>query len=568
MAQHPISIWVELTLGLTYESGKPRRAKPKMLGEAAKLLADASGLDEARCRDYLQRFLLRAYNITDPSGKSLFAFKLHQFISGGGKVFTTLEPPGQRAVTLDGQQFVSGDRSRTLYNVHFCRDCGQEYIPVWDQGEEEGRSFSVRSIDEREHEDEGIKAGYLMPDVSGIWNEANPENYPETWVEERADGEWRVKPTYKKFVPQAVKVRSDGMLTHEGGLSAWFIPGSFRFCLFCGVTHTSTGKDSLRLTSLSGEGRSSATTMLTLTALRYLYEQDKELPLEAKKVLGFSDNRQDAALQAGHFNDFLQVLLTRAALLSALEVAPERTLSEKDIANAVFEALGFHRDDYAVRAEYMQQPDVKGNSRRQVQDAMRSILGYRAFYDLRRGWRFNNPNLEQLGLMQIEYQDIEDLAADEQEWSEAPQVLRAARPAERADVLRLLLGFMREGLCVASRYLDRTELDQLRTISFANLCEPWGFTEDERPVPAKWFVTSRPKDDKNPRSKWQKLEEYLVVGSSRSRLGKELKKSCTWGGGNPYYKEIKDATYNDVVWAMLKAPKATGLSEKKKRTLV
>ena len=35
---------------------------------------------------------------------------------------------------------------------------------------------------------------------------------------------------------------------------------------------------------LSGEGRSSATTMLTLSALRYLYEQDQQLSAEAKKV--------------------------------------------------------------------------------------------------------------------------------------------------------------------------------------------------------------------------------------------------------------------------------------------
>ena len=207
MAQHPVSIWVELTLGLTYESGKPRRAKPKTLDLAAGLLAQASGLEKAQCSDYLQRFLLRAYSVADSSGKSLFAFKLHQFISGGGKVFSTLEAPSQRTVTLDGQQFVSGDRSRNLYNVHFCRDCGQEYIPVWDQEAVDGRTFSVRSIEEREHEDDGVKAGYLMPDVSGVWDEADPEGYPETWVEERADGEWRVKPAQKKFVPQAVKVR-------------------------------------------------------------------------------------------------------------------------------------------------------------------------------------------------------------------------------------------------------------------------------------------------------------------------------------------------------------------------
>lgn len=563
LAQHPVSIWVELTLGLTYESGKPRRAKPKTLDQAAKLLYEASGVEQAVCNDYLQRFLLKAYNVKDIADKPLFAFKLHQFISGGGKVFSTLEAPGKRSITLEGQQFVSGDRSRMLYNVHFCRDCGQEYVPVWDQDGVEGRTFSARAIDEREHEDDGVKAGFLVPDASrSVWNPDDFERYPETWVEERVDGEWRIKPAQKKFVPQEVKVRSDGVVTTSDGLPAWFIPGAFRFCLACGVTHTTNGKESLRLTSLSGEGRSSATTMLTLASLRYLYEQDHELPAEAKKVLGFSDNRQDAALQAGHFNDFLQVLLTRSALYAALEASPNQRLTEKDLANAVFEALGFDRDDYAVRAEYMQQPDMKGNRRREIQDAMRAILGYRAFYDLRRGWRFNNPNLEQLGLMDVEYQDIDELAADEQEWSEAPQVLRAAKPEHRAAVLRLLFRFMREGLCVASRYLDRTELDQLKTLSFANLCEPWGFTEDERPVPAKWFVTSRPTDDNSFRNKRQKLEEYLVIGSSRSKLGKELRKGSTWGGANPFYKDIKQDNHADLVHALLKASASYGLVRK------
>ncbi|SIT43499.1 DEAD/DEAH box helicase [Paraburkholderia ribeironis] len=559
MAKHPVSVWVELTLGLTYESGKPRRAKPKTLKDAVKLLAEATGLPEERCGEYLKKFLLRAYNTTDVTGKSLFAFKLHQFISAGGKVFATLESPGKRALTLEGQQFVSGDRSRHLYNVHFCRDCGQEYIPVWDQNETEGRTFKVRNIDERDLEDDGVRSGYLMPDVDGTWSSTEAENLPETWVEERADGEWRIKSTYKKFVPQAVRVGTDGVVATDGGMAAWFVPGSFRFCLGCGVVQTTSGKDSLRLTSLSGEGRSSATTMLTLSSLRYLYEQDNELSPEAKKVLGFSDNRQDAALQAGHFNDFLQVLLTRAALYSALESAPEKTLAERDIANAVFEALGFHRDDYSVRAEYMQQPGVKGAARRQVQDAMRAILGYRAFSDLRRGWRYNNPNLEQLGLLEIQYQDIDDCAADQDEWTEAPRVLQAASPAERAFVLRKLLNFMREGLCIASRYLDRSELDQMRTLSFANLSEPWGFTEDERPTTARWFVTARPTDEESARLKRQRLEEYLLIGSSRSRLGRELRRSSTWGGHNPFYKDINDKTYGAVIEALLKAAKQYGL---------
>lgn len=558
MAEHPVSVWVELTLGLDYESGKPRRARPKTLKQAATLLAQASGLSEGDCSTYLQQFLLQAYGVTK-SDRSLFAFKLHQFISGGGKVYTTLEAPGIREVTLDGQQFVAGDRGRHLYNVHFCRDCGQEYVPVWDADGSDGRSFDRRNIDERQNEDDAVKFGFLMPDASGDWDEAELDRYPETWVEERPDGEWRIKSSYRKHVPQAVTVSPDGATTTGAGLRAWFIPGSFRFCLSCGTSHTTSGKDTLRLTSLSGEGRSSATTMLTLAALRYLYEQDQQLSADAKKVLGFSDNRQDAALQAGHFNDFLQVLLTRAALLSALGKGNGRHLSEKEVANAVFEAVGFDRDDPGVRAEYMQQPEVKGNNRRQVQDAMRSILGYRSFYDLRRGWRFNNPNLEQLGLVRIAYQDIDDLAADADEWVNAPQVLQVATPQERAKVLHLLFETMRQGLCIATRYLDRTELDQLRTQSYANLREPWGFTEDERPVPAKWFVTSRPKDDGGPRGRKLKLEEFLVVGSSRSRIGRDLKKISTWGGSNPHVAQIKDSTYPDVITALLKAAESYGL---------
>ncbi len=34
-----------------------------------------------------------------------------------------------------------------------------------------------------------------------------------------------------------------------------------------------------------------------------------------RKLLTFTDNRQDASLQAGHFNDFVQVGLLRTALL-------------------------------------------------------------------------------------------------------------------------------------------------------------------------------------------------------------------------------------------------------------
>lgn len=99
--------------------------------------------------------------------------------------------------------------------------------------------------------------------------------------------------------------------------------------------------------------------------------------------------------------------------------------------------------------------------------------------------------------------------------------------------MRMLFDFMRQGLCIATRYLDRTELEQLRTQSYANLCEPWGFTEDERPQSAKWFVTVRPREETDRRGRRQNVDDFLIIGSSRSRLGKDLRKGSTWGAPIP-----------------------------------
>lgn len=560
LARHPLAIWVELTLGLARNEGKWRRAQPMTLEAAAARLAEDSGVDVEHAGQVLADFLLLAYRTTDKpteaGGRSLFAFKLHQFISGGSKVYGTLEPEGKRYLTLEGSQYVPGDRARRLYSLHFCRECGQEYVPVWNENTSGDHIFSPRSIEERNHDDEDIKSGYFMPDTTGIW-EDTLDRYPETWLERRQDGDFKLKSNYKKKrQPYYVRVNAEGRHTADG-TPGWYIPGSFGFCLRCGVVHHTAGKESLRLTGLSGEGRSSATTMLTLSALRYLYEEDEQLKAEAKKVLGFTDNRQDAALQVGHFNDFLQVLLQRAALLTAVQKAGG-SLTEAEVSDAVFKALGFERDDPGVRAEYMQDPDVKGNARRQVQDIMRAILGYRVYYDLRRGWRFNNPNLEQLGLVHIEYQDLDDLVADKDSWADAPLILLAASPEVRKRLLIKLFDAMRQGLCLASRYLDRTELDRLKTSSYANLREPWGFTEDETPIASNWFITTG-----KPRDEDRRNIDYLVSGSARSKLGKDIKKASTWweadGSDNPHAGKIKDEHYEEIVLALLRAAKSYGL---------
>jgi hypothetical protein len=62
--------------------------------------------------------------------RAFLAFKLHRFISGAGRVYSTLRGAGQRRVTLDGQRFHPEDQEARLYSTFFCRNCGQEHHPV------------------------------------------------------------------------------------------------------------------------------------------------------------------------------------------------------------------------------------------------------------------------------------------------------------------------------------------------------------------------------------------------------------------------------------------------------
>jgi hypothetical protein len=66
-----------------------------------------------------------------------------------------------------------------------------------------------------------------------------------------------------------------------------------------------------------------------------------------------------------------------------------------------------------------------------------------------------------------------------------------------------------------------------------------------------------------PRGRKLNLDDFLVIGSSRSRIGRELKKPSTWGGGNPYVGQIKDDTYPEVIAALLKAAESYGLVRQK-----
>ncbi len=547
----PLSIWVELNLGIELPADEPpRRARPMRLEEASRHLAEDAGCQPEAARAALQRFLVAAHDVRTPQGRPPFAFKLHQFISGPGKVLTTLEARGKRHVTLDAQRFAPGRQQENvlLYPAHFCRDCGQEYLPVWHS--QQPVSFSSREIDDIAAEDDA-SYGFLCPLVPGQQYGGLLEDLPETWID-LSRSEPKVKPAYKNAVPYMVTVDAKGKT--GSGTEFWFIPGKFRFCLNCGTTHEAHGKDANRLSSLSGEGRSSATTMIALAALQQLFVLPVPAPgqPDPRKLLGFTDNRQDAALQAGHFNDFIFLLTLRAGLVGALQGSGGQ-LDEEHLAESVFKALGFQGVDEATLVEYLRTPKLMGLARQEAQRTLRFIIAYRLLRDLRRGWRYNNPNLDQLGLLQIRYRDLDTFCADASIFA-ANGILAGLTTAQRTVLYELLFDTLRRHLCLESRYLDPVEQDKARTSAHTYLNERWAFAPDEKLDTGRYLILGkRPEYRGKPRTD-------LVTGGPRSRLLRQIKTAAFWRDSNcaSEVAHWKDAEWAELIEALLESAKHYG----------
>src|SRR6202011_1442059 len=147
--------------------------------------------------------------------------------------------------------------------------------------------------------------------------------------------------------PQPIKVTPDGLLG-SAGLDGHFLKAPFRFCLNCGVSYGFRQREDFsKLASLGSEGRSTATTITSLSAVRNL-RLSTDLKAEARKLLSFTDNRQDASLQAGHFNDFIEVGLLRSALYQAAAAAGDEGIRHHELTQRVFEALGLPIELFAL----------------------------------------------------------------------------------------------------------------------------------------------------------------------------------------------------------------------------
>ena len=487
LASDPLASWIETTFGLQAEPGSGRlvRQEPVRVPDAARRLAAATAQPEDRCAGAIQAILQHGSRALDPeTRRPLFAFRLHQFLSKGDTVYVSLDPEPDRYITSQKQVSVPDDQSRILLPLAFCRECGQEYLVVARSRDADSDVRYAARLDEDASGGNAVN-GYLYVSSSQPWPASEQHaiqagRLPDSWYDTASDGSAYVLPAMQDYLPQEVWVGPDGRKQEAGqGLRAAYLPTPFRFCLRCRVSYEQVrGRDFAKLATFAAEGRSSAVSLVSTSIVRALRGQP-DLDDEAKKLLTFVDNRQDASLQAGHLNDFVQVTQLRGALYHAAHGAGQAGLRHDDVAQAVLEALNLPLEEFA------QNPGVKFSQRDYVLAAMRRVLAYRIYTDLERGWRVTMPNLEQTGLLRFGYTDLDEIAADEESWRDAHPALRDDTPDHRAQLAQVALDEMRRSLAVDVEVLTGDGFERTQQVSDQQLTGSWAIPPNEPPVLAR-----------------------------------------------------------------------------------
>lgn len=479
---NPLAAWIEQTFGIKKEDGFLKRHMPISLETGSNELSKLTGEDKTTCSQAIKQMLQRGSELRHPDDTPVFAIRLHQYISQGDSVYSTLEPAEKRALTIMGQRFTAlpGGEKSLLAPLVFCRDCGQEYYQV--TLAEKDKCLEPRLPGElSDILDEEAKDGYLVIDDNEepLWTDDRIEELPENWFQATKSGH-TLKKDYRQSLPVRIHVLPDGTLTDEGSAGAvpgWFILQPLLLCPRCGAIYDRRNKEFSKLARLSSEGRSTATTLLSLSTVTRM-QKDPDIKPEARKILSFTDNRQDASLQAGHFNDFVKTGFLRRAIYRSL--SDNGSLNYASIAIEVVKALGLPAEKYAKN------PGGIGIQPRKNLEAFTKYIEYLVYHDLRRGWRVVQPNLEQCGLLRIEYEALNDVCEDSSLWKDSA-ILSKASLDERYKVLRSFLEHLRRSLSLDATCLQVEKQQLLKNEAIYTLKEPWTFEDDETLASSKWF---------------------------------------------------------------------------------
>lgn len=535
--KHPTANWIEEQVALEFKEGVLVRRKPSELSKIAEQLADFAGVSKDAAFNHLQ-LLLEWANIlnTNPvKQKNYLPYRIHQFIAQTGSVYTTLGSQQSRELFLDAGLYAD-NKDTKLFPMVFSRTSGHEFTCV-KLNMNDSVILPREFYDIVDEEDEStVEEGYLFiqhfEDEEPIWEvERDVPDLPETWfTPARKDGTRKLKKEREARLPKKIwfTKKGDFSFTETLDFEGWFMPSPLMFDPTSGTIFDAQTAEWTKVMKLGGEGRSTATTVLSFETVTQLKEFGEAS--EKQKLLSFTDNRQDASLQAGHFNDFVKVGQLRAAIAKALNT--HNTLDYTTITDKVFECLNISQDQFA------KQPATFPGPKKENEDAFKDFIMYRLLHDLRRSWRVVLPNLEQCALLTIEYRHLAESVVDNSLW-QPNDLLFAMSADERLEFLHQIFDFFRKSYALSFSMLEPGVVSTSAKRIREKLKAPWTLDENE-----KLEVPSHIRLEKLSSTA---LNLYTESGGLQSVFGRYLRKTASRFGIDIKGKQV----YIDFTFKLL-----------------
>jgi len=565
--KRPLAVWIERKIALfRHEDGFLERGEPRTLSEIVGLLSEDSGEAKSDCEKAVRALLdwgeaLNIKAILNKTYKSYLPFKLHQFISQTSTVYVTLETKDKRRISIETGRYVrENNEDKFIYPLLFSRYTGHEFICVKknftscvleprDPSEipvqitkEDLKGDRETGLKPRKLTEEDFAEGYLIIPNEGdeLWSEENIENLPPSWWKVKK-GMIEVENYYIHRLPSKIYFDEAGHFSSEPKYDqwGWFMPAKLLFDPTAGLIYDLKTSENTKLMRLGNEGRSTATTMAAYTVVSELHHQGESKAIQ--KLLSFTDNRQDASLQAGHFNDFINTGRLRSALYHTLKKAEGQRLKVTELAEKILPQLNLKESDYVLKEPNDDWPDPE-NER-----ALKKYLLIRILYDLKRGWRFNLPNLEQTALLEIDYDRLAEFCQREDFFKGVP-LFENLNPDERKDIIVQFLNFFRTSYALDHPLITR---ERSETEEFIKLkLDPgklWSLDKNEK-IEVPFFMVSR-----NP----GETQRYIYTASigSNSYAGKYFKRLFIKHG----LEQLKGDDYIDYIESVCQILKKANL---------
>ena len=538
LRKHPVAIWLESCIALEVLDRKFARRTPMGFNKVVAALSEYSGATNDRCRSVLVATLQWVSTVNQRiqergSRYTLLPFKLHQFIAQTGSVYTTLDQGEERFITLEPGIYKHDDKEKPIFANVFSRSTGHAFICVsLANGQLIPREFRSSGEDDNETTD-----GYLIIG-DDIWNPDQDLDYlPGAWVRTRASGEKVPDSKKRTYFPRKLYFDENGDFSESEMKRywGWFMQAPLLFDPTGGVFYDAKNNEGTKLTRLGSEGRSTSTTITAFSILNRLL--DGGLSTRDQKLLSFTDSRQDAALQSGHFNDFVQVVRLRAGIRQALDTSMDGTLDYATLGVAIFNSLSLPFRDYGNRDKEPELAQVKRN----YEEALQDFLFFRALADLRRSWRIVLPNLEQCALLEIDYLDIDEIVAEDCFWADL-EIVNNLNHLERREFLVTVLDHYRLEFAIHSEnYLVPKRLKEFEKRFREQLKPPWTLdTDEDLPVP--------PVIRLDPLHRSVRLSNKSM--GPTSSLGKFIKHTALLAEGDPF--DLRGNLYRDFILRLMR----------------